>query len=707
MLMCALLAQVASARVGPESPVNKVLVFIEELKDEITDDMQKENASFTKFDAWCSETIETANKNIKSGEEVFEACNREIEKLSGFKAAGGAEIKHAEESLAENVKRQADITKVRETEAKDYKANKDELEAAIKAMEDALSEFASSDVTAHEVNLDSTTSQAPSFMQRMKVSKNIRKLLQTKIVHDKLSIKDQSILEAVAGGRRSSQGFLQLERGDINGEYNSASGQVVQVIETTKKDFEKDLEELNADEAEKIKVFQALLKTLEKEETDTRDFLTEQKELKGTSAATLAQQKTLRDQTEVQLKADKKLLTATTDTCKEKTYQFGQRLKLREQELRGVDQALEILSSDNATATFSGAANVSFIQLQKSQANSQAVNRKRAYKLLKKAASKTHDLEIGKIAVLLQKTTGYFDKVIDKIDVRIKYLREEEADDVKHRDRCQTQLADSSKEIATLSSTISKTDTKLSRMSQSKSELQATLATIQEDIKDTKKDMADLEEERNEEHEVHVVALKHDKDALALMEKAIVQISNFFKKNKIDVGQEASLVQRVPNKTERGKYELMPDAGFEDADYEGAKDATKGLLGMMDLVKDDMAKEIEDDIAHEAKDEALFAKDYAALKELLDSQEAKEISTDKALALLLENIEAKSDYRESKQEKKQAEEANKVSLENDCDWVKTRFDTRKTARRQKIQDLIDAKAFLAGTQASSVTAASL
>eukprot|EP00931_Biecheleriopsis_adriatica_P038575 TRINITY_DN22076_c0_g1_i1.p1 TRINITY_DN22076_c0_g1~~TRINITY_DN22076_c0_g1_i1.p1 ORF type:complete len:325 (-),score=108.13 TRINITY_DN22076_c0_g1_i1:27-1001(-) len=314
MLVSVLLAHVARARQDPESPVNKVLVFIEELKDEITDDMQKENASFKQFDDWCTETIGTANKNIKSGEEVFEACNREIEKLSGFTAAGESEIKNAEESLAECIKRQAENTKVHDTEKKEYEAQKTQLNASIKAMDDALQEFASSSVTE---DLVETTTQAPAFVQRMKESKNIRKLLQFKLVRDKVSLKDQGILEAFTGAsRKSSQGFLQVERGDINGDYNSASGQVIEVIAETKKEFEKDLEELVADWAEKSKVYSELMQTLLKEETDTKAFLTEQKEMKGTSSATLASQRTLRDETEVQLKADKRLLTATKDTCK-------------------------------------------------------------------------------------------------------------------------------------------------------------------------------------------------------------------------------------------------------------------------------------------------------------------------------------------------------------------------------------------------------
>lgn len=79
-----------------ESPAKKVILFIEELKAEITADMAKENKSFDTFSSWCNETIAAATANIKTGKETIESCNRRIEELSGFEAAGEAEIKNAE-----------------------------------------------------------------------------------------------------------------------------------------------------------------------------------------------------------------------------------------------------------------------------------------------------------------------------------------------------------------------------------------------------------------------------------------------------------------------------------------------------------------------------------------------------------------------------------------------------------------------------------
>eukprot|EP00931_Biecheleriopsis_adriatica_P007392 TRINITY_DN108683_c0_g1_i1.p1 TRINITY_DN108683_c0_g1~~TRINITY_DN108683_c0_g1_i1.p1 ORF type:complete len:711 (+),score=237.85 TRINITY_DN108683_c0_g1_i1:95-2227(+) len=698
-LSAAFLACSAWAMHASENPVAKVVLFLEELQTEITEDMNKENQSFTAFQQWCRETTESATANIAEGKKTIQSCNTMIEEISGISASSGAEAEHAEKTLQDNKERMAEAAKMRETEEKEFSAEKAELEDSVAALGKALERLSNKE----------DTESGSAFLQQNRATSTrvIRELLRYSIISQKMEQEDLKALTdfAAMGEQKSNkgQGFLQLDRDEaedsgINDDFDSTSGEVVGIIKTTKDDFDKDLNELVEEEGRKVKVYAELSATLTKERQELEEFLTEQKSKNGDAVSLLSEKVTLRDETEISLKADQKLLDSTETTCDEKAYQFAQRKKLRKEELKGVAQALKILSSDNATATFEASAAVSFAQLRKSKqrvSTRDADKRKKAYAILQAAASKTNDLMLAQMALQVQ-ATGYFDKVIDKIDAQITRLRAQEKQDVTDRDRCKKQLADGAAQIADFTSQIQKADTKLDRMNSTKAEMEAQLQELETSINKTKQDIADRMAEREEERNDHLEALKHDTDALELVKSATEQLVAFFEKNDIDVGQEKSLLQRAD--PEKNGYEQMPDAGFEDGKYEGAKGTTKGAVQIMEMIKEDLESEIKSGKADDAENQQLFEKDYKVMKELLDSQEMSLISTSKALANNLADIEDKKEFKFSKQEEKAIEQTRREKLKSDCAWVENNFQSRRDKRKQEIESLVEAKGLLAGAE---------
>eukprot|EP00435_Cladocopium_sp_Y103_P050964 s449_g15.t1 len=480
-----------------------------------------------------------------------------------------------------------------------------------------------------------------------------------------------------------------------------------------------DLKELTDEETEKKKVHGKMMSTLQKEQKDLQSFLVEQKTNAGNSVKELSDKKTLRDETTAQLKADESLLTETEDTCKEKSYQFGERKKLRDQESFWqwgpcVTAALEVLTSDEAQATFKSAA--SFVQLTAVR-DMEPSEVQGAYHALQQTASQYHSLSLAKLAVQLKTSGSAFRKVLKQIDTQIEFLKAEGEEDVKHKARCLKQMEDSDSAIATLEDTISKAGTKIERMEGRQAEMEDALKTLQ-GLCETKKDIVDRQEARDKERKDHLEALKHDQDALVLLDTAMEQIGKFFKENKnlgrifaatggvwaIDTG--AALIQR--HQAEPEKYKDMPDAGFKDtdADYQGAKGSTKGLMGMMESIKGDM--------------EALYEKDYGALQdaELLDTQKEQELTSTKALADLKSDTETKKEpprkfpWEHPNFPCENRELGNlfftrackflfEENLNTDCAWVKTNFDSRREKRQAEIQGLVEAKGVLQAVSRSN------
>merc|ERR1719199_176480 len=128
----------------------------------------------------------------------------------------------------------------------------------------------------------------------------------------------------------------------------------------------------------------------------------------------------------------------------------------------------------------------------------------------------------------------------------MKLLREEEQADIEHRDRCENGQNANPNEPDDLAHSIKKTEASLKRMGNTKKELEDEISALEKEIAATKKDMKELLDFRNKEEANFRQALKDDADAAALLKKAIVALSDFYKRNKMPV---PSLLQKAPEYT--------------------------------------------------------------------------------------------------------------------------------------------------------------
>merc|ERR1719408_238552 len=117
----------------------------------------------------------------------------------------------------------------------------------------------------------------------------------------------------------------------------------------------------------------------------------------------------------------------------------------------------------------------------------------------------------------------------------IQVLRKEEQDDIDHRDRCENSQNANGNELDDLKHDIKKTEASLKRMGNTKKELEDEISALEKEIASTKKDMKELLDFRNKEEADFRQALKDDSDAVDLLKKAIVALSEFYSRNKMDV----------------------------------------------------------------------------------------------------------------------------------------------------------------------------
>merc|ERR1719235_1008953 len=135
-------------------------------------------------------------------------------------------------------------------------------------------------------------------------------------------------------------------------------------------------------------------------------------------------------------------------------------------------------------------------------------------------------------------------------------------------------------------------------------------------------------------------------------------------------------------------------------EYKKSSEESNGVISMIDLLKADLAKEMQESATEEKNDQADYermvedsaAKRAADSKSLAEKQGAK---ADTEAALVASEGEKKSKTAEAMANAKYIHD-----LHQECDWLVSNFAARKEARAGEVESLNNAKAVLSGADYS-------
>merc|ERR1719326_262641 len=196
-----------------------------------------------------------------------------------------------------------------------------------------------------------------------------------------------------------------------------------------------------------------------------------QKEL-GDNDNVLSSKKKALSEAQKQLASDESFLDKLIPMCESKAKNYEKRNLMRANEEAAVAEAISILNSDDAFATFgttdatsTGKTKAaSFIQMRavRHRETLDSHNRKLATKAIENAARQVKSARLGKVVALLQ-AENPFTSVLDEIDKMIDLIVEEGKADKKNLDWCnkerkenEASLATKKKDITTLKESIDK-----------------------------------------------------------------------------------------------------------------------------------------------------------------------------------------------------------------------------------------------------------
>jgi hypothetical protein len=449
------------------------------------------------------------------------------------------------------------------------------------------------------------------------VRKTLRKLPETLADKDVLALKSFLSTPEKFTGHATSMAQVSGPFGD----YAPQSSQIQGILKGMYDAFTSDIEKNNAEEADTQKAFEELMATKKQEQETLETTLKKQESDSAHKTKELADSKVTRDDTIAQVDADEKFFEETKQGCKDKAGEWSERSRLRTEELTGITKAIEILTSPEAQSTFESSATTFLQTVSKSEAHAK---RQLAFSSLRKLAAKYHNLNVANLALSVR-NGGHFDKIMVMIDDMIAALRKEEAEDIAHRDRCQSAQNKNGNDAADLENDIAKAGDKLTRLGDKEDELKATIASLEDSLSKTKGDMEELLEMRNDEVASFRKALKDDADAVALIDQAIVAISSYYKKNKIPL----EFVQK-----KAPEYSVDPDKAPETT-FSGSgarKSESGGIVAIMEMIKEDTINEMETSKKDDAKAQKNYEKERSALRDTFKADEAAKVEAEKELA---------------------------------------------------------------------------
>merc|ERR1719235_1121223 len=623
---------------------------------------------------------------------VWKLKQRVLE-LKGEVAVLAKEISDLTTKIADNEAMQKDSTAVRTKENGEWQKEKAEYEEAIDALERAIKVLSGA----------GTKTGLLQGAHAESVSTRQMAMISMRSVVNKLPLTANFEPKQLAAIQNFARGLEEPTAADASASYAPQSATVQGILKDMYDTFTADIEKLTQTEATKQRDYEDLMAELVKEMNTMTAIVAKKEAEKAAAAQELADTMQELDDTQAQLDADIEYFDNLKAGCLAKHEEWTTRKAGYEEELKGIKEALKILTSDEARELFGKAIKpgmeTSFLQLDIDSSLDRAS--KKAYEVLKAQAQKHHSLRLAALAATVRTMgVGHFDKVIEEIDKMIKELKEEEADDIKQRDWCKDEYQEISEEKAELDWLIKNNEAMIVNLTEIIESLIEEIDKTVAEIDATKEQIKQMEDERKEEHEAFKVAKADDEAAIALLEKTVEVLSAYYKKEKIEMGPIQGSMKLIQGPEFAISDDQAPEATFKEKG--SRKNESKGIISILTMLIEDLQSEVKNGIKDEVAAQAEFEKNVDAAKKLIATLEEKKVNLEEDKA---KNEEKRSDEEETMAGNKDKLKLNREYLEKikpDCDWMLNSFEERREKRKAEMNGLVTAKEYLAGAAPPSM-----
>merc|ERR1719426_289353 len=388
---------------------------------------------------------------------------------------------------------------------------------------------------------------------------------------------------------------------------------------------------------------------------------------------------------ETSLDAGSKFLKQVIEMCGQMDTHFEERIKTRNLELSAIQEALKMLTADDARDLFTSTLG-SFVQLRSLRRVRTA--RERASDVLRKAGAKSKDTEL--IALSTSVALDGFEKVKKAINEMIADLKTQQADEVKHKDFCTAELQKNDMDTIAKTDEKKDLDSKIDLLTENLASIIDEIAKTKAALEQTKVELMSASMDRVAENKAFQDAVADQRATQALLEKVQVRLAKFY-------GEGAGALVQAKHKQPALVQAKQPAPPVQIVEYKKSGGASPVITMIDNLIHDAALLEKE-----AITDENTAQADYEAY--VTDSNE----SMDAKIRSLTNLAETKAPTETELQDTTTSSEQAASDLESlagvaadlhkACDFTLKNFDIRQEARGQEIEALQQALAILSGMQ---------
>jgi len=680
-----------------ENPIRRIVSIMQNMQKEIEAEGEKEEEAFDKFMCYCDGNTDGMKASADAGSQKAAELSSQVEAKKAEKAQLEQELAD-HQSSRETAKQDAKkASSLRAKENGEFVAASTDMSTNIAAMKGAIA--------ALEKGMGSFMQMGASQMSVLQ-----RAASQSAELDD---FQRQSMLD-----------FLQGKQG------MQSSGEITGMLKAMLEEMEGDLASAKSDEASAVKAFGDLSAAKNSEISAATSAIETKTKRAGEVAVEIVQTQDDLEDTEADVAETQKFLGDLGKQCAEKKASWGERQKMRAEEIDAISQAIKILNDDDALDLFKktvpsfAQTGMGFLQ---TRSKSSVALRAKSMVVSLAQVSRSHSTELSLIASALKSKAVDFSKIQEMIDGMVGVLTKEQGDDDTQKKFCDDEFEKSADEKAATEEKLASLAASIEEMSATVSTLSSEIATLQDEIKALDKAVAQATEQRKEEHATFLQAQAENQAATQLIEAAKNKLNKFYRPNLYKAPQRRELTEEEriavsagapdPRDAEeaaaagqgiagtgitvfaqiRSASNAVPPPPPETFGAYQKKDGkSNGVMALMD----NMANDLKAEHTESEHEEEVAQKDY---EDLMAASQATRSSNAKSIT---EKESAKSEWSE-KIENAKTESASTTEalaklaeyiagLHASCDFLVENFETRKEARTNEIEGLKNAKAVLSG-----------
>jgi len=383
--------------------------------------------------------------------------------------------------------------------------------------------------------------------------------------------------------------------------------------------------------------------------------------------------------TQKALDADTAFLADLQDKCAVTDSDWGERSKMRADEISAVSETIAILSSDEAKDGFSRT--LGLIQI-RADSKETAAARLRAVEFLAQAGKRLHSPKIAYLAERMR--FDPFGKLRESIDGMAGALGKEKEDEIVHKDDCVTDFNANDRDTTAKKATKNDLETEINELNSEEEAVTEEIKRLQAQILETQIQMKKAGEDRELENKVFQETVADQRATQEILKKALDKLGEFY--NKFALNQ-----QKKQDPVPGAAVEPMP-AGFKPYKKGGGGGAMFLIEGIIQDSKDTEKDAINAEQDAQAAYEAFIRDSNTLLKSIMDS-----ISHDN-------EVKANDEIKEAQDEGDKrmtiqdilALGSMKQALHTECDFTLDNFDERQSKRDDEIEALKQSKAIFSG-----------